>query len=137
MKDYYATLKVKPTAGADEIKVSFRTLAKQCHPDLNPGDKTAEERFKEANEAYVVLGDPEKRRNYDSDLRIRQVSAGFQQGAGFDFSNSYQQRRDVFWSYNKNSGTDFEETLRRTFAEADRHTYDEFFRNYSKFKALE
>jgi DnaJ-class molecular chaperone len=64
-KDYYATLGVSKTASAKEIKQAFRKLARKHHPDVNPGDKAAETRFKEINEAHEVLGDPEKRRKYD------------------------------------------------------------------------
>jgi curved DNA-binding protein len=64
-KDYYATLGVAKTATEKEIKQAFRKLARKLHPDVNPGDKTAEARFKEINEAYEVLGDAEKRRKYD------------------------------------------------------------------------
>ncbi len=53
------------SANADEIKKAFRKLARKYHPDMNPGDKTAEARFKEVNEAYEVLGDSDKRQKYD------------------------------------------------------------------------
>ncbi|NEO70219.1 DnaJ C-terminal domain-containing protein [Moorena sp. SIO3H5] len=64
-KDYYSILGVSKTASADDIKKSFRRLARKYHPDLNPGDKQAEARFKEVNEAYEVLSDSDKRKKYD------------------------------------------------------------------------
>ncbi|MGI6606736.1 MAG: molecular chaperone DnaJ [Peptococcia bacterium] len=64
-RDYYEVLGVEKNAGEAEIKKAFRKLARQYHPDVNPGDKTAEEKFKEINEAYEVLSDPEKRQRYD------------------------------------------------------------------------
>jgi curved DNA-binding protein len=64
-KDYYATLGVNKSSTEKEIKQAFRKLARKHHPDVNPGDKSAESRFKEINEAYEVLGDPEKRKKYD------------------------------------------------------------------------
>ena len=64
-KDYYATLGVTKAASDKEIKQAFRKLARKHHPDVNPGDKAAESRFKEINEAYEVLGDPAKRKKYD------------------------------------------------------------------------
>src|SRR5271166_6457743 len=64
-KDYYATLGVKKTASADDIRKAFRKLARKYHPDVNPGDKTAEEKFKVLSEANDVLSDPKKRKIYD------------------------------------------------------------------------
>lgn len=64
-RDYYEVLGVEKNASADEIKKAYRKLAIQYHPDKNPGDKTAEEKFKEAAEAYSVLSDPDKRAKYD------------------------------------------------------------------------
>src|SRR5947207_11966023 len=64
-KDYYAALGVKKTASADEIRKAFRKLARKYHPDVNPGDKKAEEKFKELSEANDVLSDPKKRKIYD------------------------------------------------------------------------
>lgn len=64
-KDFYKTLGVEKNASADEIKSAYRKLAKKYHPDLNPNDSTAAAKFKEINEAYEVLGDEQKRKNYD------------------------------------------------------------------------
>ena len=64
-RDYYATLGVAKTASEKEIKAAFRKLARKHHPDVNAGDASAETKFKEINEAYEVLGDPEKRKKYD------------------------------------------------------------------------
>ena len=64
-RDYYEVLGLAKGASEEEIKKAYRRLAKQYHPDLNPGDKTAEERFKEVNEAYGVLSDPDKKSRYD------------------------------------------------------------------------
>jgi molecular chaperone DnaJ len=64
-KDYYSILGINRSAGDKEIKQAYRRLARKYHPDVNPGDKSAETRFKEINEAYEVLSDPEKRKKYD------------------------------------------------------------------------
>lgn len=64
-KDYYKTLGVERNASADEVRKAYRKLAMQFHPDRNPGDKQAEEKFKEINEAYQVLSDPQKRARFD------------------------------------------------------------------------
>ena len=65
LRNYYAILGVSRDATAEEIKKSFRKLARQYHPDVNPGDKTAEEKFKSINEAYDILSDEAKRADYD------------------------------------------------------------------------
>lgn len=64
-KDYYSVLGVTPTADIKEIKKKYKELAKKYHPDKNPGDKKSEDKFKEINEAYEAIGDPEKRQKYD------------------------------------------------------------------------
>lgn len=91
-KDYYEILGVDKKASQDEIKKAFRKLAVKYHPDKSQGDKAAEEKFKEINEAYEVLGDPEKRKKYDSlgeNWRAYQQSGGAQ--GGFDWSQFQQQ----------------------------------------------
>lgn len=88
VKDYYKILGVEKSATDDEIKKAYRKLAKKYHPDKNPGDKAAEEKFKEANEANEVLGDPEKRKKYD---QFGNDWQGYEQRGGrpedFDWSN--------------------------------------------------
>ncbi len=83
-RDYYEVLGVGKTAGDADIKKAFRVLAKKYHPDMNPGDKGAEAKFKEAQEAYAVLSDPEKRRQYDQFGHAAFDGTGG--GGGFDFS---------------------------------------------------
>ena len=86
-KDYYQTLGVERKASADDIRKAYRKLAMKYHPDRNPGDKSAEERFKEINEAYQVLSDTEKRARYD---QVGSAYSNWQQRGGtpndFDWS---------------------------------------------------
>src|ERR1044071_2161586 len=97
-RDYYETLGVEKGADQDAVKKAFRKLAMQYHPDRNPGDKGAEQRFKELNEAYDVLKDDQKRAAYDRFGHAafenggmgagRGAGAGFAAG-GFDFTDIF------------------------------------------------
>ena len=88
-RDYYEVLGVDKNADDAALKKAYRALAKKYHPDMNPGDAEAEKKFKEASEAYAVLSDPEKRRQYD-----QFGHAAFDGGAGgggfggFDFNSA-------------------------------------------------
>ncbi len=101
-RDYYEVLGVQRNATDAEIKKAYRKLAKENHPDLNPGDKAAEARFKEANEAYEVLSDSDKRSRYDQ-FGFAGVDpnygAGGYGGGGFDGSFDFGDLGDIFGSF--------------------------------------
>ena len=92
-RDYYEVLGVDRNADDAALKKAYRVLAKKYHPDTNPGDKEAEAKFKEASEAYAILSDPDKRRQYDQFGHAAfDGSAG---GGGFDFNDM----GDIFGSF--------------------------------------
>lgn len=93
-RDYYEVLGVSKTATDAEIKKAFRQQAKKYHPDIHPGDKECEEKFKEAQEAYAVLSDPDKRRQYDQ-FGHAAFDGGAGAGGGFDFNDM----GDIFGSF--------------------------------------
>jgi len=97
-RDYYEVLEVQKTATADEIKKAYRKKAIQYHPDKNPGDKTAEEKFKEAAEAYDVLSDPNKKARYDQFGHAGMGGAGGfgGQAGGFSMDDIFSQFGDIF-----------------------------------------
>jgi curved DNA-binding protein len=103
-KDYYKTLGLSKSASKDEIKKAFRESAKKYHPDLHPDDKDAQDKFKEVNEAYEVLGDEKKRNQYDT----FGSTAGFQGGQNFDPSQyGYRGSKSRTYSSNNEEFSDF------------------------------
>lgn len=98
-RDYYEVLGIQKGASEDEIKSAFRKMAMKYHPDRNPGDKTAEEKFKEVNEAYSVLSDPDKKNKYD-----RFGFAGIDPNAGFSGGSSGFSGFDGFSNFTSGFG---------------------------------
>jgi DnaJ-class molecular chaperone len=126
-KDYYSILGVAKSASDKEIKQAFRKLARKYHPDVNPGDKGAEARFKEINEAHEVLSDPGKRKKYDElGANWRQYeAAGGPAGAGGPFAGQWN------WSGGQPGGfrTMTEEEMSEMFGGGD-SPFSDFFRTF-------
>lgn len=97
-RDYYEVLGLSKGASDDEIKKAFRKLAMKYHPDKNPGDKEAEEKFKEINEAYAVLSDPEQKSKYDRFGHAGVDPNGFAGGGGFGGFGGFEDIFDMFGS---------------------------------------
>lgn len=122
-KDYYAILQVPRFSSFDELKKSYRELAKKYHPDLNPGNKLAEERFKEINQAYDVLSDAQNKTIYDERLRnpASYRTRDFQQ-------QQYDQfRRRQYEQYKQEQGEQFrraQERQRKAREESESPNYD-------------
>lgn len=118
VRDYYQVLGVPRNVSEEELKKAHRKLARKHHPDLNPGDKKAEERFKEIQEAYDVLSEPEKRKQYDMYGPMWSQMAQAGNGAGFR-PGDRGPRMDVDPS---GAGIDFEELLKNLFGGAGRRS---------------
>ena len=97
-RDYYEVLGIAKNASAEEIKKAYRQQALKYHPDKNPGDKAAEESFKEAAEAYEVLSDPQKRSRYDQfgHAGVSGAAGGGFSGAGMTIEDIFNQFGDIF-----------------------------------------
>src|SRR3982751_2060627 len=97
-RDYYEILGVSKGASADEIKKSYRKVAMQFHPDRNPGDKSAEEKFKEAAEAYEILSDQDKRAQYDryGHAGVSSNGRGGVHPGGMNMEDIFSQFGDIF-----------------------------------------
>lgn len=109
-RDYYKIMGVDKKASQDEIKQTYRKLAKKYHPDTNPGDKKAEEKFKEINEAYEVLGDSDKRKKYDA------LGSGFNFRNGYDFDPSqYGFGNNVRYEYTTSGNSGFSDFFNAFF----------------------
>lgn len=125
-KDYYKILGVRRDASQEEIKEAYRKLAKKYHPDFNPGNREAEEKFKEINEAYQVLSDPEKRKQYDL-LGSAAFSGGGGRGFDFNFKDIFN---FDFFGKSRKGGTFFDDLFSdifSTFKTSPRDVREEVF----------
>jgi len=111
-KDYYKILGVSKNSSTEDIKKAYKKLALQYHPDKNPGNKEAEEKFKEINEAYEVLSDPEKRKRYD------ELGANWDKYKDFDFSSYRPSGRTYHYTT---------EDLGDIFGQGGRSPFSDFF----------
>jgi molecular chaperone DnaJ len=126
-RDFYEVLGVKKGASEDEIKKAYRELARKWHPDRNPDDQQAEERFKEIQQAYGTLSDPEKRKQYDAGGRFAGFGAGGFPGGGFPGGGFASDLGDIFSTFfrgrgqpgpREQRGRDLETEVRLSFEQA-------------------
>jgi molecular chaperone DnaJ len=126
-RDFYEVLGVSKSASQDEIKKAYRELARRWHPDRNQGDEAAEEKFKEIQQAYDALSDPEKRKQYDSGGRFAGFGAGGFPGGGGGFPGGFSDLGDIFSSVfgrgrqqgpRAQAGRDLETEVRLSFDQA-------------------
>ena len=126
-RDFYEVLGVSRSASQDEVKKAYRELARKWHPDRNPDDERAEERFKEIQQAYDVLSDPEKRKEYDARGRFAGFGAGGFPGGGFAGGGFASDLGDIFSSFfgrgrqqgpREQRGRDLETEVRLSFDQA-------------------
>jgi DnaJ-class molecular chaperone len=135
-KDYYSTLGVAKTATAKEIKAAYRKLARKHHPDVNPGDKSAEGKIKDLNEAYEVLSDADKRKKYDelgANWRAYE-QAGPGAGAGAGYARGFDPSQGGGWNVNFGGGgggsrTMTEEEMRDMFG-GGASPFSDFFNTF-------
>jgi DnaJ-class molecular chaperone len=135
-KDYYSTLGVAKTATAKEIKAAYRKLARKHHPDVNPGDKSAEGKIKDLNEAYEVLSDADKRKKYDelgANWRAYE-QAGQGAGAGAGYTRGFDPSQGGGWNVNFGGGgggsrTMTEEEMRDMFG-GGASPFSDFFNTF-------
>ncbi len=135
LEDLYETLGVQKNATQDEIKSAYRKLAMKYHPDRNPGDKAAEEKFKNITAAYDVLGDETKRRNYDSfgstSYGQQQNNQSYNPWGAYGFGGSaggYSPQDDPFWQWTNYGSQNSSNGERRTYY----YKYEDPKKNYSR-----
>lgn len=123
-RDYYEVLGVEKNASAEDIKKAYRKKAIQYHPDKNPGDKEAEEKFKEAAEAYDVLSDPQKRARYDQFGHAGMSGQGGFSGGGFSMEDIFSQFGDIFGgAFGGGFGSAFGSAFGGSARSGGRHVY--------------
>ncbi len=125
MNDYYQILGVPKNATTDEIKKAYRSLAFKYHPDRNPGDKAAEEKFKQISAAYDVLGDETKRKNYDL--------GGYSESSYTNAANQQYQRQYQYTYQNPFGDDNFWNWFGGSNREEAQNTQDNYSRQYSGF----